>query len=72
VLWAATGALGQRTGVEYNRGMEKAKELDAAGQAGPSAELLAINRTSRGVYLHAAASVLLLLLLIDMIWKPGA
>jgi hypothetical protein len=72
VLWAATGAIGQRTGVEYNRGMEKAKELEAAGQTGPSAELLAINRTSRGLYLHTAASVVLLLILIDMIWKPGA
>jgi hypothetical protein len=72
VLWAATGAIGQRTGVEYNRGMEKAKELEAAGQTGPSADLLAINRTSRGLYLHTAASVVLLLILIDMIWKPGA
>ena len=52
--------------------MDKAKELQAAGQTGPSAELLAINRTQRGVILHAAASVAILLLLIDMIWKPGA
>ena len=42
--------------------MDKAKELEAAGQTGPSAELLAINRTSaRACYLHAAASVVLLL-----------
>jgi hypothetical protein len=72
VLWAIAGGIGGRTGKEYTAGMDKAKELQAAGQTGPSAELLAINRTQRGVILHAAASVAILLLLIDMIWKPGA
>ena len=72
VLWAVAGAIGQRTGVEYTAGMTKAKELEAAGQAGPSAELLAVNRTQRGLWLHATASGVLLLILIDMIWKPGA
>ena len=72
VLWAITGALGQRTGVAYMQGMNKAKELEAAGQSGPSAELLAINRTQSGLVLHSAASLVLLLILIDMIWKPGA
>ena len=72
VLWAVAGALGQRTGVEYTAGMTKAKELAAAGQTGPSAELLAVNRTQRGLWLHTAVSVVLLLMLVDMIWKPGA
>jgi uncharacterized membrane protein len=72
VLWAIAGALGGRTAREYNTGMDKARELEAAGQSGPSAELLAINRTQRGVVLHAVASVAVLLILIDMIWKPGA
>jgi hypothetical protein len=72
VLWAIAGAIGGRTGKEYTAGMDKAKELQAVGQTGPSAELLAINRTQRGVILHTAASVAILLLLIDMIWKPGA
>jgi len=72
VLWAVAGALGQRTGVEYTAGMTRAKELEAAGQTGPSEELLAINRTQRGLLLHTAVSVVLLLMLIDMIWKPGA
>ena len=52
--------------------MTKAKELEAAGQTGPSAELLAVNRTQRGLVLHTVASVVVLLILIDMIWKPGA
>ena len=72
VLWAIAGGIGGRTGKEYTKGMDKAKELQAAGHTGPNAELLAINRTQTGLLLHAAASVALLLILIDMIWKPGA
>ena len=72
VLWVFSGAVGQRTGAAYMEGMTKAKELQTAGQTGPSAELLALNRTSRGAVLHVLSSVLVLLILIDMIWKPGA
>jgi uncharacterized membrane protein len=72
VLWLIAAALGRKTGVAYMQGMTKAQELEKAGQPGPSAELLALNRTSRGVLLHALASAVVLLILIDMIWKPGA
>ena len=72
VLWAVSGALGQRTGVAYMQGMNKAKELEKAGEAGPNAELLALNRTANGVVLHALVSVAVLLILLDMIYKPGA
>jgi uncharacterized membrane protein len=72
VLWAVSGALGQRTGVAYMRGMTKAKELDGAGQRGPNAELSALNRTTGGVVLHALVSTGALLLVLDMIFKPGA
>ena len=72
VLWAIAGGLGGQTGKEYQRGMDKAKELEAAGQAGPNAELLQINRTQRGLVLHTVASLAVLLIVIDMIWKPGA
>jgi uncharacterized membrane protein len=72
VLWVASAATGSRTGNAYMQGMRKAQELQSAGRTGPDAELLALNRTSNGVLLHAATSVLVLLILIDMIWKPGA
>jgi hypothetical protein len=72
VLWAIAAAVGQRSGVEYTKGMTKAKELEATGQTGPSSELLALNRTSAGVVLHALASIAVLLILLDMIFKPGA
>jgi uncharacterized membrane protein len=72
VLWVISAAIGQRTGAAYLAGFNKAQELQTAGQSGPNAELLALNRTSTGLLLHAVGTVVILLLLIDMIWKPGA
>jgi hypothetical protein len=72
VLWAIAGALGQRTGAAYTQGMNKAKELDAAGQTGPDEGLLALNRTQAGLTLHTLSSLAVLLILLDMIFKPGA
>jgi uncharacterized membrane protein len=72
VLWVISMALGQRTSAAYVHGVKKAQELQRAGQTGPSAELLALNRTSNGVVLQFLTSVVVLLILIDMIWKPGA
>jgi uncharacterized membrane protein len=72
VLWVIAAAVGRRTGEAYMQGMNKARELRAAGHSGANAELLALNRTQNGLILHAVASVVVLLILIDMIWKPGA
>jgi uncharacterized membrane protein len=72
VLWAIATGAGQRAGMEYLRGAERAQELIASNQTGPSAELLALNRTQRGLLLQAVSSAAALLILIDMIWKPGA
>jgi len=72
VLWIIAVAAGSRSGAEYERAMTKAEELEGAGQTGPSTELLALNRTSRGLWLHAIATIAVFLMLVDMIWKPGA
>jgi hypothetical protein len=72
VLWAIAGALGQRASSAYVEGVKKAQELQASGQTGPNAELLALNRTSRGLLMQALVSGVLLLIILDMIWKPGA
>ena len=72
VLWTVAGGVGQRTGVEYTKGITRAKELEGAGQTGRSEALLMLNRTSAGVALHAIASAVMLLILLDMIFKPGA
>jgi hypothetical protein len=72
VLWVISTGLGQRASAAYVQGVKKAQELQTGGQTGPNAELLALNRTSRGVVLQSLVSVVVLLILIDMIWKPGA
>jgi hypothetical protein len=72
VLLVIGAVAGSRSGVEFERAMKKAEALEAAGQTGPNAELLALNRTSRGLMLHTIATVAVFLTLVDMIWKPGA
>jgi hypothetical protein len=72
VLWAVAGGAGGRTGKEYNRAPERAAKLQTEGQTGPDPELLALNRTQAGLLMHSVTTLALLLLLIDMIWKPGA
>ena len=72
LLWTiATVALG-RSFAEYARPVEKARVLAASGQTGPSPELAALNRTRTGLALRAGASAAIVLIVIDMIWKPGA
>ena len=53
VLWVIGAALGRQVEEAYRQGPRKALELKGAGENGPNAELLALNRTSRGVLLHA-------------------
>ena len=72
ILWAIGSETGRRSGPEYAKLFDRAKELQAAGQTGPSAELKILGQTHRGALLHAASSLAVVLLLIDMIWKPGA
>ena len=72
VLWIVAAALGQRANAAFAPPVKKAQELQAAGQTGPSAELLALNRTTRGLVLQVLVSIVVLLIVIDMIWKPGA
>jgi hypothetical protein len=68
----AAAALGQRAGAAYEAPVKKAQKLQAAGQTGPSAELLALNRTTKGLVLQILVTAVVLLIVIDMIWKPGA
>jgi uncharacterized membrane protein len=72
VLWLAAGGAGQRAGAEYQRAEDRARELASAGASGPSAELAALVKTGKGVALHGASTVAAVLILLDMIWKPGA
>jgi hypothetical protein len=72
VLWIIAAVALLRSFVEYAKPAGKARALVAAGQTGPSPELTALNRTSTGLLLRALASAAIVLIVIDMIWKPGA
>jgi hypothetical protein len=72
VLWAIAAGAGGRAGKVFTRALDRARELEAGGQTGPDSDLLALNRTSEWRLLHTISSVVTLLILLDMIWKPGA
>jgi hypothetical protein len=72
VLWAIATIALLRSFVEYEKPIKKARELASAGQTGSSSELTALNRTSIGLLLRALASAAIVLIVADMIWKPGA
>ncbi len=72
VLWAIATVAVLRSFVEYARPVAKARALIASGDTGSNVELSALNRTSTGLLLRALASAAVVLIVIDMIWKPGA
>jgi hypothetical protein len=66
VLWAGFAAVGQRTG-KYYTDVQKLVERE-----GTEAEALALLRAPTGALLHLATVGLFVLILLDMIFKPGA
>jgi uncharacterized membrane protein len=72
VLWAVLMAVAGRDARFYYTARDRARALVAEGRDAPSPEVTAILRSSTGVGLHLATLVLVALLLIDMIYKPGA
>jgi uncharacterized membrane protein len=72
VLWVIATLALLRSFVEYAKPVAKARALVASGQTEPSTELTALNRSTTGLALRALASAAVLLIVIDMIWKPGA
>ena len=49
VLWAIGTETGRRAELEYQRAGDRARELHAAGETGPSAELAALNTKRDGL-----------------------
>jgi hypothetical protein len=72
VLWAVAGGTGARGGDAYQRAARRARELVAAGDDDPNAELASLLRDRTSLLLNGISTVATLLLLLDMIWKPGA
>jgi uncharacterized membrane protein len=68
VLWALMGAVGQRTGAYYTNVQKRAE----SGDPGAEAEVLAGLRAPTGALLHLATVAIFVLLLLDMLFKPGA
>ena len=68
VLWAALGGIGQRTGAYYTDVERLARSSDSYTEA----EVLARLRAPTGMNLHVATIAVFLLILLDMIFKPGA
>jgi uncharacterized membrane protein len=68
VLWAIVAGLGQRSGTYYSAIDKQAKSNDPGAEAAVIARL----RASEGPLTHYAVVVVFLLLVLDMIFKPGA
>ena len=72
VLWAIAAAAIARATVEYAKSTRMARALVTSGRNGPSAELTALNRSVTGLLFRAVGSVAIVLIVIDMVYKPGA
>lgn len=72
VLWLVAGAVGGQVGKVYNGARDRAKALVDEGRDAPSPELSAMLRSQRGLVLHVLMIAAVLVLLIVMIYKPGA
>jgi uncharacterized membrane protein len=72
VLWAIAAAAIARATVEYAKSTRMARELVTSGRHGPSAELTALNRSVPALLFRAVGSVAIVLIVIDMVYKPGA
>ena len=68
VLWALFAAVGARTGKYYDAVQKLAEE----GGEGAQQEAAARLRASTGALLHLGTLLVFVLILLDMIFKPGA
>jgi len=71
VLWVIGTVLGKWTGDGYRETSELASRLASSGTA-RSPELSAAMGATRAFWFHVATVVVILLIVVDMIWKPGA
>jgi hypothetical protein len=72
VLWLVWAELGRRTGKVYDAAGARARALVNEGRDEPNPELGAMFRSRAGLWFHTASVAVVVLLLLDMIYKPGA
>lgn len=71
VLWALGGFFGQKTGEGYQAAGDLGEKLHAEGTTA-SPELAEAFGATRAFWFHNATLLVVVLILVDMIWKPGA
>jgi drug/metabolite transporter (DMT)-like permease len=72
VLWLAFAELGRRTGKAYDAVGTRARTLVNEGRDEPNPEVGAMFRSRAALGFHLASVAALVLLLLDMFFKPGA
>jgi uncharacterized membrane protein len=72
VLWAISAETGRRGGETYAEAQKLAERLVAENRLEPSTELRARLQNRPAMYLNIVSSLAVLLILVDMIYKPGA
>ena len=73
VLWAIAIEAGRRGGVAYAEAQQLAQQLVSEGRAEePSPDLRVKLQDRRAMLLNAVSSLLVLVIVADMIYKPGA
>jgi uncharacterized membrane protein len=73
VLWALAMEAGRRGGAPYTAAQKLAQQLATEGRGDePSPELRTRLQDRSAIILNAVSSLLILLILVDMIYKPGA
>ena len=73
ILWAVGTETGRRGGtVLRGRPSTARRSSSRPGRPAPTRSSPSSARTQQGLMLHSVASLAILLILVDMIWKPGA
>ena len=71
VLWVIATAVGKQAGDGYRATSEMAAQL-VSSSSPRSPELAAAMGATRAFWFHCLSTALIILIVIDMIWKPGA
>jgi uncharacterized membrane protein len=73
VLWVIFVVTGQRGGVAYAQAQKLAEQWAGEGRADePSPELQVLLQDRRAMWLNIISSLAVVLIIVDMIYKPGA
>jgi hypothetical protein len=72
ILWLLFAEVGRRSGKAYDAAGARARSLVAEGRGETNTELGAMFRSSSALQLHLASLVIIVLFLLDMVFKPWA